>query len=65
MANQCKSCGAPIIWAQVKDSGKAIPLDEKTEMRFILVDTGIVELRHTFQTHFASCPNAKQHRKAE
>ena len=26
---RCRSCGAPILWARMKNTGRAIPLDEK------------------------------------
>jgi len=62
---QCKSCGAEIVWGQT-DKGKAIPLDAAPEQRFICVaypSFDVLRLVPTYQTHFATCPNAKEHRK--
>jgi len=63
MAN-CKSCGAPLVWGTNLDTGKKIPLNEKSEKRFIRTDRldsfGLVD---TFQTHFATCPDADKFRK--
>jgi len=60
---QCRTCQAAIIWA-VTVSGKRMPLDAKPEVRFILnEDTGTTSARKTYMSHFATCPNAAQHRK--
>jgi len=61
---KCKSCGAEVIWATTED-GKKIPLDAKGEKRFIASEKqkGVVIMRTTFITHFATCPNADKHRK--
>lgn len=62
--SECKSCGAPIVWA-LTEAGKKVPLDVKSEKRFILKDKVSVEviLRNTYVSHFATCPNADKHRK--
>ena len=67
----CKSCGAPIVWGRTS-SGKRIPLDTKTEMRFYFWDDD-AETGHTvsnrvrqvctYVSHFATCPDAAKHRK--
>lgn len=75
--SRCRSCGAEIVWARWTKSGKRIPLDldgEKPNLLLrhsprefsdvaVAVD-GIVEpgLGHA-AAHFASCPNAAEHRK--
>lgn len=58
----CKSCGAPIVWA-VTLTGKRMPLDEKPEKRFVLDRDGKCSLLYTYTSHFASCPQAAQHRR--
>lgn len=62
----CRSCQAMIVWAKMP-SGKWSPFDAKPERRFLLVtgDDGVLQAQPqpTFQTHFASCPNADQHRR--
>lgn len=67
MAN-CKSCGAEIVWGRTIHD-MAIPLDIKSELRFIfrpapsLRDDDRVVVTQTYQSHFATCPNAAEHRK--
>lgn len=73
----CKSCGAPIRWAQTVN-GKAIPLDRhpvtggnivlsrKTgkELAYVMPDGDeTAELRYV--SHFATCPNAEEHRRRD
>ena len=74
--SRCRSCGAPIIWAVTK-SGRSMPLDEATDPagNVLLLENGNCLVpapeddvweaaggtRHT--SHFATCPNADQHRR--
>lgn len=54
---RCRSCGAMIVWFST-DNGKNMPVDADT------VDPDDHELdlsRHI--SHFATCPQAKQHRR--
>lgn len=68
MAAKCKSCGADIIWAET-DKGKKVPLNAKPEKRFVshtlFASDGsmTVGLHDTYLSHFATCPNAAEHRK--
>ena len=62
MTDKCKSCGAEIIW-KLTGGGKRIPLDAKSEKRFVIWFNGIATLYDTYQTHFVTCPDAKEHRK--
>lgn len=66
----CRSCGAPILWARTVQ-GKAIPLDAQRSERgnielrggtahYVTPDIN-AELRYI--SHFATCPQADQHRK--
>lgn len=62
---KCSSCQADIIWI-VTEMGKKMPVDAKIVLGFILVDEpgvtrGLTEKVHV--SHFATCPNADQHRK--
>lgn len=75
MTSSCRSCGAAIEWA-VTGKGRRMPLDLISDPGGLLVvHAGRVEFaehapadwptdlpRRT--THFARCPNAKQHRRA-
>jgi hypothetical protein len=54
---RCSSCNAKIIWFKT-EAGRWTPVDADTvEARDEELDTE----RHT--SHFATCPNADQHRK--
>ena len=73
MADHCSSCGAEIRWVRMT-SGKPMPLDPKpAEDGNIVFDqygNGMVvgalftAGREAFRSHFSTCPNAKQHRRA-
>ncbi|KKK70334.1 hypothetical protein LCGC14_2925040 [marine sediment metagenome] len=56
----CSSCGADIVWGKTK-AGKRIPLDAAPIGGLMNEETG--EVMRLRQTHFATCPNAKEHRK--
>jgi hypothetical protein len=73
--NTCRSCGQPIRWAKTSN-GKSIPLDaepHKFAGNILLHDDGTCvvmpkeEARNCpeplYRSHFASCANAKKHRK--
>lgn len=68
----CRTCGAPITWAVVFSSGKRIPLDTDHYVdrgtRFTLDPAGnahvVTDPNVTgMPSHFASCPDADQHRR--
>lgn len=55
---RCSSCGADIVWFRTK-AGKRMPVDEAT--------TAPTDAEHMLdlsrhRSHFATCPNANQHR---
>lgn len=74
---KCRSCGAAIIWSKTVATGKAVPLDAEPheDGNIGLVPAGamvlpkeMVELgkkigSKRYRSHFATCPNASQHRK--
>jgi hypothetical protein len=66
--SRCKSCNSPIEWATTK-KGRRIPLDPGTRADGnIQVDTwGTAWVVGAYQgdrtSHFATCPDAKQHRR--
>jgi hypothetical protein len=70
MADHCRSCDAPIDWA-FTEKGKRIPLDRTTTSSMvanIVLDpdgTARVVAAGTGEriSHFATCPNAGQHRR--
>jgi hypothetical protein len=73
-AKRCSSCERPIIWAKT-DTGKWMPLDYDPDEGgnvFFFLDFTCKVGRQTDQTpqfatrhfsHFATCPNAKDHRR--
>lgn len=67
----CKSCKAAIIWC-ITGNGKKMPVDAKQNPAgnivlegeaptAVYVDPGT----GTHTSHFATCPNAAEHRKAK
>lgn len=63
-SKHCTSCGAEIIWVTTR--GSKMPLNAKPEKRFIILDEqGAAVARDTYTSHFATCPNADQHRKRD
>jgi len=76
MADTCKSCKAPVVFAKNEKTGKTMifdaePVDEGTwfikdgKAYFIdkknYIDQEVSALLYV--SHFASCPNAKSHRR--
>ncbi len=57
---QCSSCGALIYWVQTP-AGARMPLDRGRETRVCYVD-GQWRTLGAYKSHFATCPNAAQHR---
>ena len=69
--SNCRSCSAPIIWARTT-RGKAIPLDAQPtslgnieisdgHATYVTADVNVIVPRYI--SHFATCPDAKEHRK--
>ena len=59
----CKSCQAPIYWVKMAGSGKAMPVDRGADSR-VLVERGEARVVTCYVSHFATCPQARQHRKS-
>jgi len=69
---KCRTCEAPVIWAETR-SGKPMPLDEKPSgngnMAYVNGKAWVAtdedrRLRRPLHTsHFATCPDAGQHRR--
>jgi hypothetical protein len=62
----CRSCGADILWIET-EIGKAMPIDATPEKRIILRPVGgtsrVGKVVDTYISHFATCPEADQHRR--
>ena len=54
---RCKSCNAMIIWLETPN-GKKMPVDAAT-----VAPEHDRYIAGTHQSHFATCPNANQHRR--
>lgn len=69
MASNCKSCNAAIIWVKTVN-GKTMPLDAEPVGGTFLVESSQAGMQPTARavavrrSHFATCPQADQHRKA-
>jgi len=71
---KCRSCGAPILWAETP-KGKRIPIDPtpvpdgniflvtREGGRPPLAMPAITGNPDRWKSHFATCPNADKHRK--
>lgn len=69
--NRCTSCGAKVIWAKTA-KGKSMPLDATptADGNLVLVN-GVARIPEigddqpflAYKSHFATCPNADEHRK--
>lgn len=59
----CRSCGAEILWIETP-KGKATPVDAAHKMVWCLdAETETWMLKRGHESHFATCPNAAEHRK--
>ena len=60
--SKCKSCGAEITWIKT-ENGKMHPINAKSQKLWVFHVDGQWRLSDCATSHFASCPNADQHRK--
>lgn len=65
----CRSCGADLVWG-ITASGKRMPLDvaPREGGKWLISDTGKIVARPStsimgHDSHFATCPQAAQHRR--
>jgi hypothetical protein len=65
----CASCGAAIIWT-ITEAGKRMPVDAVPAGKVTVLvrdphggSTPISKSRDHYVSHFATCPNAQQHRR--
>jgi hypothetical protein len=72
MSNNCKTCGAKIVWCKTT-KGKIIPVDMYSlpeSDKTLLIDrwrngddTPLIFNPQKHTSHFATCPHASQHRE--
>jgi hypothetical protein len=65
VSDRCRSCNAAIIWATT-ENGKSMPLDAApvAQVGVFMFDNGYAKAPpKVYRSHFATCPNADQHRK--
>lgn len=68
MSNHCRSCDAEVIWVFSAAKGLRMPLDKARKVIFTIsrndagqeIGTGI----SGHESHFATCPQADEHRKS-
>lgn len=73
---RCRSCGAPIIWARHRESGKAAPINAapvpngnitldplSDHYRILSGEERKASTDPLYTNHFGTCPNAKSHKK--
>lgn len=56
----CKSCKSPIRWIMMS-TGRSMPVNP--EFVTVVTEAGTVIKGHI--SHFATCPNAQEHRKVK
>lgn len=59
--SKCRGCLAEIVWG-VTAAGKRVPLD-LPEKRYVQAASGRFEIRPTWLSHHATCPEADKFRK--
>lgn len=70
----CRTCEAPIVWVESQSTGKPMPMDLTPDPKGAFVIIGGKARRATdedktlhrprFTSHFATCPDADQFRRA-
>lgn len=66
---ECRSCRAPIVWAELAPSGNKHPFDASSVVSLGTSGAGLFgdeRPRRTIQaiSHFATCPQAAAYRRA-
>ena len=61
---KCKSCQKEIIWIETENF-KKMPLDATPTRGYTNVYSGKPVYMEIHQSHFATCPDADQHRKTK
>ena len=76
MTEFCARCKAPVMWAETERNGKPIPLDPEPvpdgnlgirddgRVYHVAQGQGVLDLGvPLYKTHFATCPDADEHRR--
>lgn len=58
---QCRTCHQEIVWGKTA-AGKTVPMDP-SEKRYLDRGDGVYVMVDVHLSHFATCPQADQHRK--
>lgn len=73
---RCRSCDAPVLWANT-EKGRRMPLDPDPysgpDPRVFVLRAGVAIAvtpdafpdEPNYRSHFATCPNAAEHRRAQ
>lgn len=62
--DRCKSCGAEIRWVKIEKSGRAMPVNAEALKVVVLGDRMEWKVISGYTSHFATCPDAADWRKA-
>jgi len=60
--SQCKTCKAEIIWIKTP-AGKSDLVDAKPQQVWVMEGRTSWKLVNGYTSHFATCPQASQHRR--
>lgn len=66
---QCRSCGAPVIWAVHDRTRKLAPMEQDDAGQWTIVNGVYFKParppapQHRYTNHYATCPNARAHRE--
>lgn len=64
--SRCKSCNAEVFWVET-ESGKRMPCNAKPKRKDLVLckrqGKTIAKMADVYESHFATCPNAKQRRR--
>jgi hypothetical protein len=65
---KCRTCQAEIIWITMEESGKAHPVNPKPVQMVLATGeddrTKRGRVVSVYESHFATCPQADEHRKS-
>lgn len=62
--SRCRTCGAEILWVEMLDTGKKMPVDLPLQT-VVVVNSDKTQgaVRQAASSHFATCPQASEHRR--
>lgn len=63
--SKCRSCGADIVWVEMRETGKKMPIDSNSIKKMVVLNNSrtMGAILDAGVSHFSTCPNANKHRK--